>query len=866
MSDKFRVTFPISVTFTDGEMPTAAKLNAATRQARQGLSQLEYAIGDVWNQAGDRVLTNTSVSTNALMIANVARYLGAANLANPRVPALPDVEVYTYNFQNDAGNYEAVLTFPMAGGALFNWSGTGAPSGAPESNASDVDAAGEWYVDRTTGWCLFYDEIQSDWELEYKPVIEGDLGADATYNIIPDLTANSGYAFAGVKIEYVNGTDNSQGYYIYLPPRGPLDRQLDRSPQDDILVPAHSGNFTTTPATDSRHFWQADSVDGDVSGNGDHYRYVLPKIITNDWSQASAVPAGLVYLWDSNNTGTIIEGLAFSAENATVPRKWVLVVSGAALDAWLAGDGASAYSTANLQSSSHAASLYPSTGLKLVTVGSPISDAVSSIVEMLLNHDHSTSNSLPSMPVDSNKLVNRFQPVVSGRGHLEESALTNDPFPQYLHRYGADIVNVRDGFLGAMLGDILLANTDNVLDKTANSSRIYFGNKTGADAAFIGYNLAEDRITIHYMGSTGNNGGVRIGDSSSGAASYLDINIDDTSNVAILEAADELWAKAPNAVKLESTASTVEVEAAGQVTVVSDGDRANVGALTWVRMYDAWLGGVGDFGFNTFSLAGLVPASALLGNPRGITSLVEAGGTGGALQTGDSALFGMGPGSSGEYTGVKAFRAAARSPATNSQDEVWLGRLEAGGPTAAMKVVQDPNASTGRGCYLQEDEASYRVKQRTEWILVPLQNGLASGWTLTSDGRFQINTIGPSQNFFVNDFPASCDLVDIEMDWQATGGSGAQLNANFYKEGSTGALGSLPLNSATVTRTAGSRGVDKVTDVGGMTNHTGLIHTGLGHIIRIQLWQSVHTGPSYVWPWVRLQVRYTSVAKWQTIA
>lgn len=482
MSDKFRNTFPIPVTFVDGELPTAAKMNAISSQAKSASNLLEYAVGDVWNQAGDQVLGSPGVSTNALMVANIARYLGAAKLTGPRIPDLPNIEEYTWRPHptDDVGNYEAVLTFPAAGTSTFTWTGTGAPGAVPEINQSDVDAAGEWWLDIDTGHAIFYDAIASDWQLVYEPVVDGDLGIDNTHNIIPDPDQHSSYAFGGVKIQYVNGSDNSQGYYIFLPPRGPLDtRRIGKSPQDDNAVPAHTGNFQTAPlSTNPRTFWQADSEDADISSNADHYRYVLPKIVTDNWSQASTIPTGLVYLWDSSGTGQLIEGVLLRAENAATPRNYVMVATGSQLDNYLGStSGLLAYPTANLSSTSHAASMYPSGGLRVITVGSSLSDIVSELVRHFFEHDHGSSNSLPAAVITHSKLRDKFyptHPLIAAQ--FQPSAYQMDDHPQYLHRAGYDVT--RDKFSGAMLGDILMGASDSSGDFqniTSDSFAVIFG-------------------------------------------------------------------------------------------------------------------------------------------------------------------------------------------------------------------------------------------------------------------------------------------------------------------------------------------------------------------------------------------------------
>src|SRR5690348_1583381 len=85
MADKFRSTFPIPITFTEGEQPTSKKLNAISTQSRNGLAILERVIGDTWNQSGD-----VGTSSLPLHITNLARALGDQGALNSQLP-LPDL-------------------------------------------------------------------------------------------------------------------------------------------------------------------------------------------------------------------------------------------------------------------------------------------------------------------------------------------------------------------------------------------------------------------------------------------------------------------------------------------------------------------------------------------------------------------------------------------------------------------------------------------------------------------------------------------------------------------------------------------------------------------------------------------------------
>jgi len=59
MADKFRRTFPLAITFSDGELPTNQKLTSLANQARNGLGVIESAIGDLWNHSTDPAYTSS---------------------------------------------------------------------------------------------------------------------------------------------------------------------------------------------------------------------------------------------------------------------------------------------------------------------------------------------------------------------------------------------------------------------------------------------------------------------------------------------------------------------------------------------------------------------------------------------------------------------------------------------------------------------------------------------------------------------------------------------------------------------------------------------------------------------------------------
>lgn len=510
MADKFRNTFAIAISFTDGEIPTAAKMSGIASQAKTGQSLIELALGDIWNQSGDSIINNTSKTTNALMIPNIGRYLGSSRHLSPRIPRVTGVNEYTFDFTAFAGGHEAVLTFPPSPGESFTWAGVGTgPTGDPVSTLGAVNASGTWYCNTTNGYCYFFDAIAATWQVTYVPMVNGDTQTENFFNIIPDMDTDSNYDFQSVKIEYVNGTNNAEGYYIYLPPRGPLNTRRytkndnkRRAPQDNTHSPTHTGNYDTTPTTGNYLMWQDDSVDATTTGAyATHYRYNLPSIITDEWSSGARIPQGFIYLWDPTSSGTILDGLVFRAESAGTPRTWMFKVTGSALDSYLAtSTGTAKYPTANLQSTSHAAAKYPSGGLRVVIVGSDISTCLSDLLYRFMTHNHSDDNyndGLPTYPVKHGSLLDNFDPRDAGtRPYIDPSTLDNDHHPQYLHRKGLD-ASARDQYSNGMMGNLYFPgdNGNSIVDAlTSDSFGCVFGSSTTGPKLY--YTTTSDRMSF----------------------------------------------------------------------------------------------------------------------------------------------------------------------------------------------------------------------------------------------------------------------------------------------------------------------------------------------------------------------------------
>jgi hypothetical protein len=507
MADKLRTTFAVPVTFTEGDVPSSSKFNGLARQARNGLSLVEYAIGDIWNSAGDSLLGDSTEAP--LMIPNVARFIGQSKLLNPTLLDLWRLAGsgtrYYWSLSSFAGKREARLPFAPSS-ASYTWTGTGAPSSLKVSPGL-VQATGDYCV---SGQNLYtYDAIGSDWEVYYRAYLSSDAGYGTgkrpTHNIIPDPDTLSTYDFRGLKIVYKNGADNADGYLIYFPPRGPIEdgtaRDINISPQDI------ANNYSNTPWSNFR-VWQQDTVVAPTTANaGNHYRYTLPEVLTSSstWATGATIPTGFMYLWDTNDTATIIDGVTFTVQDSTM--YFVVVATGAGLDNWLATtQGQTAYPTGTNcgvcgldhfknalnggAGDDHSAHHYPSTGLSLITVGNSIANAVSELRKQFLNHNHSDANILygtgiPSAPTAARVKHSELEGLMTtwGTPMLSRANKADDAHPQYLERHGyaAD----RDKYKNMMLGDLLLSSTTSTTDyenSSASSNKLRFGVSTASGA------------------------------------------------------------------------------------------------------------------------------------------------------------------------------------------------------------------------------------------------------------------------------------------------------------------------------------------------------------------------------------------------
>ena len=148
MADKARKTFPVGIDHGDGEQPSAKKLNAIATQARNGLAIAEFAIGDLWAQAGD-----SSLSNNPLQLTNLARMIGENKLLNPAIYPTFSNFTYTEDLSNKwIGKADGYLQFkPSSFDITMVDTDDGSVLTTLTSDDYDVTVSGEFHIDTATG-------------------------------------------------------------------------------------------------------------------------------------------------------------------------------------------------------------------------------------------------------------------------------------------------------------------------------------------------------------------------------------------------------------------------------------------------------------------------------------------------------------------------------------------------------------------------------------------------------------------------------------------------------------------------------------------------------------------------------------------
>lgn len=479
MADKFRRTAPLEITFSNGEQPTGSKLTALSTQYRNGLALVERALGDLWNQSGDPIMTSLP-----LQIPNLARFIGQAEYMNPALVFTEDDFEYTETigrrFENQT---EGRVLFPTKTATLLTIDNDPSSSFVTlQSSAAGVTEPGNYYFDADTGKFNTFTPLAADTRVTYTvaPNDSWKLGLETLPGVIPDPGQ---VTFTSLRVSQAGAV-----FYVHLPPRQPVDFSDRERPAiyPNILdLPFNQASSIATPYK----YWSDSTTAIDDLGM-EHYRYRLPKDLLDVYDSLAPgqeFPAGFLYLWDQVNE-TIIEDVIFKKPASSGLREYVIQVESALFD------------FSPLVTTDESEASYNS-GLALITSGAPITRAIWTAMTSLLTHEHSHEDGTLTSPLSHNKLEDQNPPPAAFAGHTGtypsdvptwmKSNWANDEHTSLLSRAGSQGLAGanRDGNDNAMLGDLVLASeaevSNNYLNTSGESRKLYFGERNNLTSAFL---------------------------------------------------------------------------------------------------------------------------------------------------------------------------------------------------------------------------------------------------------------------------------------------------------------------------------------------------------------------------------------------
>lgn len=454
-ADKMRRTAPINITFSERENPTASKLTALNTQTRAALAVIELAVGDIWNQGGDSL-----ISSSPLYIPNLARAIGS-RLVN-QLPFNWRWQGDTFRFYDHIGTRYSGKTI---GRTLFKPSGSVSVSTAGNlttlvANGS-VDSIGDYYVSSDGEFILLggFDGT----EVVYYTVdttvapFTNMSNNEGCMNVIPHPSQD---AFTGCRISF---TDDK--YYVHIPPRRPvLSHGYANWPTNAEFADSNNNGIGTGS---SQRLYQSTSVD--VVGLT--YIYKMPDVIYNA-SHGDVLPKGFIYLYDTT-TNTIISDVVFTKVSGDLK----LQVESSTIDF-------SDYVSYADDEASYSASPF-----LLITVGMSVADFGAFILDELYKDRSSFSDTFISQVRHRDLLDN--VPTYSQMGNIYLAPLGQDVGDDHIHYLSRVpmtglVGGGRDVNKNAMLTDLILGqasddDSDGVyVDEGDDSVKVRFGGTTDA--------------------------------------------------------------------------------------------------------------------------------------------------------------------------------------------------------------------------------------------------------------------------------------------------------------------------------------------------------------------------------------------------
>ena len=245
MSDKLKGLYPVMPEFSDGEQPTANKINILFRLAKKGLSDLEKIIGDFNGSSGLRNAPNTTRSPErhhedileyskirepVLSMPSIMRGIGSWGALNPsfisnaihskenQASGWPLLEQRVQQLPFKPSNSTDADTFTFTGGEFT----------ALKSSPEEVLESGDYYV--STKGMLYCSTIPTSATVKYDlDTGQGDSYVGSGYNVIPDLSifrlgseadrlaASSTSEYGACKVYFKGASAGDLTFYLEMP-------------------------------------------------------------------------------------------------------------------------------------------------------------------------------------------------------------------------------------------------------------------------------------------------------------------------------------------------------------------------------------------------------------------------------------------------------------------------------------------------------------------------------------------------------------------------------------------------------------------------------------------------------------------------
>ena len=430
MADKFQKTYKVDFSFVDGEPPTAAKLNAWSKQISNALTLIEKAIGDLWDQSfpyfdSSKTLTQSIKKESgeeigdqkSLEIVNLARLIGPSSALNPL--HLSGLDLGDRVIKTEIGIDKTFVKLgyaPVSNTSLVFTETTPNSFIVRVTDPSILKDDGDYFIDENTGELFWITPTTETVPLAYTVQPNYDAYASyrgASHNIIPPNDQATKCSATGPDVDGL--------YLVTLP---------------EITFQDTNDARTSTALTDRHINFEA--------------QLKLPDVLSGALITGDVIPDGFLFVRDDTD-GTLYRSATYYYENSTS-----LSVGGATLD------------------TTH--------DFTVITVGTNITQSIQDLNLKLfrLRRGQDTYASLDINSIGGKE--GTYNLLETDAEPYGPSDAPSNHFPQYLHRDGwlanYDDNNINDQ--NGLRGDLVVLSTTRKASGTrshldADSRRVYFG-------------------------------------------------------------------------------------------------------------------------------------------------------------------------------------------------------------------------------------------------------------------------------------------------------------------------------------------------------------------------------------------------------